>query len=176
MTRKIPETTKEKIRILFKNGISTTRISVQTGVSYSSVYGLTKLKERGYKSAYEYNLQQIKLSGFNSYSEYQKYNAKIKKYRSIREYFNNLAEKRTKREENKVLSHLIVNKLIELNKNQNWLAKQLEVSTGMVSLYVQGKSIPSSDRFDKLVGILFSNTDNKPRSIEELVDGKKLVL
>lgn len=56
MPKRLPEETREEIIRLYDNdnGLTPVEIARQTGVSYSSVYGLTRVKERGFASRIEY--------------------------------------------------------------------------------------------------------------------------
>ena len=56
MVKILPKETREEIIRLYDNGSGLTpaEIARQTGVSYSSVYGLTRTKEKGFASRTEY--------------------------------------------------------------------------------------------------------------------------
>src|SRR3989344_2988269 len=91
MQRKIPEEKKEQVRKLYGDGLAIRDISRQTGISYASVYCLTRAKERG----------------FNSYCEYQEHLAKKRGFNSRCEYEEELAEKRSWRKKNKRFSRAL---------------------------------------------------------------------
>ena len=54
MSERIAEETKEKIQKLYKENVNIADIARQTGVSYSTAYGYTAARKRGFESRYEY--------------------------------------------------------------------------------------------------------------------------
>ena len=110
MSRKISDETKRLIKELYAENLSVAEITRRVSVSYTTVYGCTKVKKRG----------------FVSYSEYAKH----------------LAKERQQHPLNQKLSNLIGQKLSELGKTQQWLAKQLKITQGSVSRYVSGMTTP----------------------------------
>ena len=92
--------------------------------------------------------------GFESYKEYLEHQAKQRGFNSMRDYREYMDEQKQKRAETQVLSSLIKERLTELGENQSWLAKKLNVSRQMVSLYIQGKRMPSKKRLHDLFLIL----------------------
>ncbi|MEK6872362.1 MAG: helix-turn-helix domain-containing protein [Nanoarchaeota archaeon] len=161
MPRKLSEEIKEEIRTLHSQGVHVKEIAEQTGVSYSSVWGITKLTEKGFKTYGEYLEHLAQQKGFKTYSEYQVHLAQQRinpetgqAYASRTEYQEHLAQQRQKHPKNKELSGLINLKLEELGRNQSWLAEQLGVSGQTVSQYIQGKSIPSEKIRNKLSSVL----------------------
>src|SRR3989338_3692446 len=143
MSRRITDEQREEARRLYDTGLKTSEIGMQTGISYSSVYGLTKGRQRGNPEKGE---------KFKSYVDNQDY----------------LARQRVN--QNKEQSDLIRGRLEEMGKNQSWLAEQLGVSKQAVSLYIQGKSKPRGERLDKLLRVLNINNREKPKSIDDLVE------
>lgn len=142
MPRRIPENVRVKISKLYDNGggMSLSEISKQTGVSYSSVYGMTRLRQRTNSERGRY---------FKSRTEYDDWRA------------------RQRAEKNKEFSTLLKYRLNELGKNQSWLAEQLGVTRQAVSLYTQGKLISRGEKFNKLLKIL--NINGKRKSIENMI-------
>ncbi len=102
MSRKISDETKRLIKELYAENLSVAEITRRVSVSYTTVYGCTKVKKRG----------------FVSYSEYAKHLAKERQ------------------------QHPLNQKLSELGKTQQWLAKQLKITQGSVSRYVSGMTTP----------------------------------
>jgi len=195
MPGKISEEKKKEIKKSYKTGISMSEIARQTGVSLTSVYGLTKLKQRinpetgeKFSSKTEYVNYQLKQrinpetgEKFSSRTEYEDYSARQRinpetgeKFSSKTEYYDYSARQRAKRKENKELSRFIKKRLKELGKNQSWLAKELGVTRQSVSFYVYGRNIPEKENLNKLLNILDSDKNNKTSkktiSLEELFE------
>jgi len=87
---------------------------------------------------------------------YVKFYEKIKEmgFSSVKEY---IAREKPQSKLNVKLSNFIKNKLIELDKTQEWLAQELDVSEKTISRYVRGQSIPEKELQGKLFRILKSN-------------------
>ena len=158
MSKKLSKETKEEITRLYDDGdgLNLYEIASQVGVSYSSAYGLTRAKERGFASLTEYEKHLAKKRGFESQTEYEKH----------------LAKERQRRPENQELSKLIKTKLKEGGKNQSWLAKEMGITSQAVSLYVRGKNVPTED----LLGRLYSLLDVPYKTLDDLledIDGDK---
>lgn len=157
MLKKLSEEVKEKINELYNKGFSVPEIVRQTGISYFSVYGLTRIKQR---------INPETKKNFESLTEYREYLFKQKGFESRVRYKEYIAKKRSKRKENKALSELIIKRLDELDKNQSWLAKKLEITKGMVSSYTSGYLIPKKSLQKKLFIVL-----NLPyQTLENLMD------
>lgn len=121
MSKKIPKKTKEEISRLYDNNeLSLAKIAWQTGVSYSLVYSLTRLRQRVNPET-------------------------GKKFRSLNQLKNYQARKRQEKPENQVLSDLMQQRLTELNRTQKWLAEQLGITRGSVSRYTSGKITPRNN-------------------------------
>ncbi len=170
MSKKLKEEKKTEISNLYKQGLSIEKIAMKTNVPASSVYELTRLKERGFDSYSKYNQYRIKLNGYNSCGEYEEELARLKGFESKTKYFKYLAEKRAKRRKNVSFSIFLKKALKDLNKNQSWLAKQLGVSDQLMSIYVHGRSIPNQEKFEKLVSILVPNSELRPKGVDDLVN------
>ncbi len=151
MPGKISEKIREKIFRLYKQGKSKKDIADQTGVSYSYVYGLTRLKERGFESFYDYTDYTIRKRGFESQ----------------REYACSMAKKRARKKENRNLSNLIIDGLKKLGKSQYWLSQQLGISHQIISIYASGKSVPGKEKLDRLIEILPKYSFNKLENLTE---------
>lgn len=145
MSKRIPKETEKKIQRLFKGEIGLAEIARRTGVSYSSVYALTKLRQR-----------------INPETG--------RKYASLVELHDYQARQRSKRKKNKELSILIKEGLKKLNKNQSWLAEQLDISREAVSNYIKGESMPKEDNLRNLLKILEIKGKNKSKSIYDIVE------
>lgn len=138
MTRKISKKKVQRIKKLFGEGFSIYKIALKTKVSYYTVYGLTKLIERGFKST----------------SEYREHLANQKGFESLTDYYEHLAKKRKRRNNNKELSNLIKTRLEELDKTQLWLAEKIGVTPPCISYYVQGTIVPTENILRKLFSTL----------------------
>ena len=161
---RIPEETKEEIIRLYNNGdgLPPAEIGRQTGVSYSSVYSLTRLRKRTYPGTDK---------EFESKSRYLEYLAKQKtnpetgkKYASRNQYQECLARQRAKRPKNKALSNLIKERLDDLGKNQAWLAMKMGDTRPTVSRYIRGRSIPRD------LPRLFSSLKVPYKTLDDLLD------
>ncbi len=143
MPRRIPDEKREEIIRLYDNGggMSPAEIARQTGVSYSSVYGLTKVRQRVNPETGE---------PFESKSQYQEYTAR----------------QRVNRPENQGLSDLINRRLKELRRNQAWLAEEMGVTRQAVSLYVKGRSTPTNDLLQRL----YSSLDVPYETLDDLLE------
>ena len=143
MPRRIPDEKREEIIRLYDNGggMSPAEIARQTGVSYSSVYGLTKVRQRVNPETGE---------PFESLSQYQEYTAR----------------QRVNRPENQGLSDLINRRLKELRRNQTWLAEEMGVTRQAVSLYVKGRSTPTNDLLQRL----YSSLDVPYETLDDLLE------
>ncbi len=153
MRKRLSEETREEIRRLYNkgSGLTPTEIVKQTRVSYSFVYGLTRAKERGFASRTEYEKHLVKeRRGFASLAEYREHLAKERGFASRTKYEQYLAKKRQQRPENQGLGKLIVTRLKELGRNQSWLAREIKVTRQAVSLYAQGRSVPTEDLLESL--------------------------
>src|SRR3989344_2138776 len=166
MSRRITDEQGEEARRLYDTGLKPSEIAMQTGISYSSVYGLTKVRQRVNPETGE---------KFKSYGDYQDYLARQRvnpeteeKFKSYGDNQDYLARQRVN--QNKEQSDLIRGRLEEMGKNQSWLAEQLGVSKQAVSLYIQGKSKPRGERLDKLLRVLNINNREKPKTIDDLVE------
>ena len=96
-----------------------------------------------------YRNYRVKQNGFETYAKYQKCTA----------------EKRQKRKKNRKLSGIIKEKLIELDRNQSWLARRIEMNIGTVSKYANGILFPSKEvlmRISKAIDI-------PEKTLEELI-------
>jgi transcriptional antiterminator len=151
--QKITESKIKQMYMQYEMGVSVRKISKRSGVSYLTAYKHTKLKDRGYNTFLEYIKNQIAKKGFASYNTYVNY----------------LQKERQSRPENFRLGRTIDERLIELNKTQNWLAEQMGVTKQSVSLYVQGKTLPAEE---KLVS-LFSALQLPYKTIDDLIKNYK---
>ena len=154
MAQRLSEKAKENIQKLRKEGSSVKEIAKRANVSYSTAYGYTKVKQRGFESLSEYQEHLVKQRGFKSRTEYETHLVRERGFKSRSDYQEHLARERQQRPENKELSNLIKKRLKELEKNQSWLADQIGVTSATVSFYTHGKSIPSNDVLKKLSSAL----------------------
>jgi ribosome-binding protein aMBF1 (putative translation factor) len=86
MPDRIPEETKQEIRELYKEGNTPYYIAKVTGVSYSSVYGLTAAAKKGLHNYSEYVKFRLKENGFASSGEYADYLARLQNFKSYSQY------------------------------------------------------------------------------------------
>ena len=166
MARKIPQETRKEINRLYDEGLRPSEIARQTGVSYASVYGMTKVRQRE-------NPETVKQ--FASLGELQYYNARQrenpetgKQFASRGEYEAYQARQRSKKSRNKELSYLIKKRLKWIGVNQSWLAKKMDVSREAVRLYVAGRSIPKGENLRKLLDSL--EIRKLPKCLDDLVE------
>ena len=168
MPKRIPEEAREEISRLYDDGrgASPAEIARQVGVSYASVYGMTRARQRVNPETGE---------KYKSQTEYKDYQARQRvnpetgeQFKSRTEYEKNLARQRKERRGNIELSDLIKTRLKELGKTQSWLAQQMGVSRQRVSHYANGVSIPQGEKLDKLLVAL--EIRDKPKSLDNLVE------
>ncbi|HLD89345.1 MAG TPA: helix-turn-helix transcriptional regulator [Candidatus Nanoarchaeia archaeon] len=130
----------ELICTLYNKGTRVSEIAKLAGVSYSTTYTYTKLKEMG----------------FDSYHDYKRFNKGF--YTSLEDYINEKEklydEKAEVAKKRKEFRELIRARLNELGRNQSWLSKQLGVSRKAVSQYVSGELVPRQDLRKKLASSL----------------------
>ncbi len=134
MQNKIAAKTKTLIQKLDVIGLTRSEIVNLTGVSHSSIYGLTRLKEKGYQSC----------------SQYLEYLAHQKGYKTRGDYQKELAKKRKDNPKNKELSDLIRRRLKELKKSRKELAEEIKISERSIDNYLSSHSIPSPRNLKKL--------------------------
>ena len=179
---RLSQRTINRIQRLRAEGMSLINIAEEAGISYSSVYNHTIIKEKygshknyrdylaekkGFSSNKEYREDLAHQKGYDSYNdlrkhqnrfatykEYIEYLAKKRGFKDYKDYRNYLAEQRQKRPENKRFSELVRKRLKEKGKNLAWLANQIDVTSGAVSSYAKGTSIPSGERFGKVCTVL----------------------
>ena len=154
MPKRLPEETREEIIRLYDNGsgLTPTQIARQTRVSYSSVYGLTRARQR---------VDPETRQRFESLSQYLEYKARQRVnpetgqlFESRGQYERYRARQRVNKPKNQSLSDLIKRRLKELGRNQSWLARELGVIRQAVSLYIQGRSLPTEDLLENLYSSL----------------------
>ena len=154
MAKRIPEETIGKIIRLYDNGngLSLIEISRQTKVSYLSVYGLTRVRQRVNPETGE---------PFESLSQYQEHIARQRVnpetgnlFESSNQYHKYTAKQRIDRPKNQGLSDLIKERLKQLRKNQSWLATEMGITKQAVSLYVKRRSFPTNDLLQQLYSSL----------------------
>ena len=191
MPKRIPQETREEIQRLYDEGrgISLAEIALQTGVSYASVYGMTKVRQRinpetgeQFKSQTEYltHLARQRINPetgeqFKSQSERLDYLARQRinpetgeQFKSQTEYLEYLVRQRKERKRNRELSDLVKTRLRKLGKTQSWLAQQLGVSKQAVNSYANSVSIPQGENLNKLFVAL--EISDKPKSLDDLVE------
>ena len=166
MRKRIPERAREEIIRLYDNGsgLSPAEIARQTGVSYSSVYGLTRIRQRVNPETGE---------PFESRNQYQEYTARQRvnpetgePFESRSQYQEYTARQRVNRPENQGLSDLIKKRLKELGRNQSWLSREIGVSRQAVSKYVQGKYTPDNGVLEKM----YSALEVSYQTLDDLLD------
>ena len=180
--------TKERIAMLYDNGkgISTSEISMLTGVPHDIVYARTKradnLREKGYESGKEYQkhlaMQRTNPDTgkpYKSLTEYQKHLAMQRinpdtgnPYKSLREYKEHLTKTRAKRKKNMQFSGLILGRLANMRINRNDLAGMMKISVSTVYSYASGEIIPRGENMRKLLSAL--GIKELPKSLESLLE------
>ncbi len=189
MARKIPEEVKEEIVRLYDNGngLNPRQISERIDVSYSTVYKLTRLKERMnpftlkiFESDKEYKEFFAHTNGFKSYKEYENYRARANGFRSRASYNRAIEkgrklkiknEKRKQEEEKRKiikqnLGDLILKRLEEFGKTKTWLAKEVGVTREAISKYSRGIYLPGDE---DILQNLFSALDVDYKNLDDLL-------
>jgi transcriptional regulator with XRE-family HTH domain len=170
MPRRILDKTREEIIRLYDNGhgLSPAKIARQTGISYSSVYGLTRARQRVNP---ETGLPFESLSQLMDYQARQRVNPETRlPFESLSQLMDYQARQRFNRPENQGLSELIQKRLKELGKNQSWLAEKMGVTKQAVSLYVKGRSTPTDD----LLKRLYSSLDVPYKTLDDLLENLEM--
>ena len=99
MPKTIPEEKKKEVQRLYEKGISMKDIAGRTGISYSSVYGLTRLRQR---TNPETNKPYESLEELRDYNTRQRTNPETnRRYRSQKEYLEFRARQRINPETNR---------------------------------------------------------------------------
>src|SRR3989344_2673496 len=122
---RVPDKTKQLMKEMYSSGLSVAEIARRANVPYSTAYGYTRARQRG----------------FASYGEYEEHLARQRinpetgqLFKSLTELRDYQARQRQRRPENKELGDLMRTRLRELGKNQSWLAGQIGVTRATVSL------------------------------------------
>ena len=189
MPRRIPDETRKEIIRLYDNGsgLSPAEIARQTDISYSSVYGLTRARQRVNPETGQPFESQSQLMDyqarqrvnpetgqpFESQSQYQEYTTRQRvnpetgqPFESQSQYQEYTTRQRVNRPQNQGLSDLIKRRLKELGKNQSWLAEEIGVTRQAVSLYVKGRTTPTNDLLQKL----YSSLDVTYETLDDLLE------
>ncbi len=170
MPKKIPDETKQLMEELYAENLSVAEIARRTDVSYSTAYGYTKAKQRGFASRTEYKEHLAKQKGFASRTEYEEHLVKQRGFASRTEYEEHLvkqrgfasdydyrehlAKQRQQQPVNQELSHLIKDQLTKLGISQKRLAIELGITEGAISRYASGRTTPRKDLQPKLFEVL----------------------
>src|SRR3989338_1286853 len=193
MAKRLSAEIKEKITLLYDNGngLTLSEIARKTGFSYSSIYYLTKIRQRinletgqpfiSYTEYQDYLARQRTNpktgKNFASRNEYGNYCIKLrtnpktgKNFASHTEYKDYLAKQRMKRPENQELSSLIRKRLRELGKNQSWLAEKIGTRRVTISNYIKGKYAPKEYLLEKL----YSSLDLPYKTLDDFVEDRAL--
>lgn len=125
-------------------------LAEKNGFESVSEYNKHLAKKLGFESRQKYQIHLLKKRGFESAHEYKKYLAKKLGFESPYKYEMYNAENRQKKSENKKLSELIKNGLIDLKENQKWLVEQVGASRSSISAYSTGKTIPNEATLGKI--------------------------
>src|SRR3989338_4197545 len=94
MPTKTPNDIVDLIQNLGEQGVSVAEIARRTDVSYSTVWGYTAAKKKGFASYGAYQEDLAKKKGFASYGAYQEDLAKKKGFASYGAYQEDLAKKK----------------------------------------------------------------------------------
>ena len=177
---RVPDKTKQLMKEMYSSGLSVAEIARRANVPYSTAYGYTRARQRGFASygEYEEHLARQRINPetgqlFKSLTELLDYQARQRRnpetgqpFKSLTELRDYQARQRQRRPENKELGDLMRTRLRELGKNQSWLAGQIGVTRATVSLYAQGKNIPKRE----LLGRLYSALDVPYQTLDELLE------
>lgn len=138
MPVKISDRQETLMQKLYAQGITIEEIANRFNIVYSTAYMHIIAKERGFSSVKDYRISLIKQNG----------------YESLKQYADAKQKERQENPDNKRLSYFINTKLNEIGKSQSWLAKQLGVGRGAVSLYAQGKIFPKKALLRRLYCVI----------------------
>ena len=156
-------------RIIHSSYLSTWVITSgrEKGLASAKEYEEYLAKRKGLASARDYREDLTKRKGLANSREYEEYLAKRKGLASARdyredfarrrgcysfgEYKRNLNIKRSTEPANIELSHLVESGLERMNKSEAWLAMQIGVNRGSVSLYKSGMVLPRNEILGKLL-------------------------
>ena len=140
-------------------------IADELNLTYSSVYENVRLPERGFATLHEYNKHLAQQKGFATLHEYNEHLAQQRGFATLHEYNEHLAQQRRQRTENQLFSSLLKGRLKEISKNQSWLAREIGISSAMVSNYINGKNVPTDKNFKKICQVL----DLSYRTLDDIV-------
>ncbi len=94
MPPKLSSKQEQEIESLYALELPLKEIARRTGVSYSAVYGRTKLRERGFSSMHKYQEHRAQQRGFSSWHKYQEHLAKQRGFNHIHKYQEHLAQQK----------------------------------------------------------------------------------
>ncbi|MFT4343628.1 MAG: helix-turn-helix transcriptional regulator [Candidatus Woesearchaeota archaeon] len=174
MSRRIPPNKREKITEMYSQGTPMKRIAEKVGVSYGTVYNLTRLRERTnphtgkpYHSPHEASVAGVS-SRFNKeeirfYRSHRDYlDGRLQEwtnpetgehFESMTDYLRFREKERSKRPENRQFAEWLSEQLHERGKTA-WLAEQVGISRQALYQYKNGKCLPSYDILEKINGVL----------------------
>jgi hypothetical protein len=175
MPKKISFETKQLIFDLYAENVPISEIARTAKVSNMTVYGLTKLTKKinpetgtPFESLSQYHdyLIRQKLNPetglpFKSSGQYNSYLVAHRKnpetgflFETMGQYITYIQNRRLSDPSNAELGNLVKRKLLELQKSQSWLSKQLGVSRQAVSGYIQGRYAPSVEVLENLSSVI----------------------
>ncbi len=126
MTSKIPEETRQLIERLFTQGVLVAEIARRVHISYPTVYGYTRAKQRGFASRTKYEEHLAQQRGFASLNEYKKHQAQQRGFASLTEYEEHLVQQRGFASINEYREHLAQQRdFASLNEYWEHLAQQM---------------------------------------------------
>ena len=145
MPKRISNELREEISRLYDDGKgrSPAEISRQTGISYFSVYGMTKARQR---------INPGTGKPFESRTEYNDYSA------------------RQRVEDNKDIIGIFREALGITGWSQIELAKEIGTSRQSISFYIQGKTAPGREKLERLLEILDTFLHDDRGSLDDLVE------
>lgn len=152
-------------RLYEREGVSATEIAALFGERRSNISYYFTARKHGFKKATDYQHHTIKKQGFKNWNGYRNYLAQQQGFKDRGAYHKRLAKEHQARLENKIVSAFIVLSLDGLGMTQRELARQLGMSSSAINSYIQRKTLPSPDNFEKLASALEAPYKN----ISELV-------
>ena len=149
-----------------------------TGPSRQPNYSRSS-RQRNYPIIYASRTKQLKGQGLSSHHAYQEDWAKRQGHKSFHAYEKSRDQQRQQRPLNQIVSALIGIGLTSIDKDQNWLAEELEITPGIVSRYSSGKTLPRRSlqpKFFESLGLGYKTVDEIPyKTLNDLIENPRLV-
>ena len=129
-------------------------LAQQKGFATLHEYHEHLAQQKGFTNYTEYNEHLAQQRWFATLHEYNEHLAQQRGFATLHEYNEHLAQQRRQRTENQLFSSLLKGRLKEISKNQSWLAREIGISSAMVSNYINGKNVPTDKNFKKICQVL----------------------